>query len=731
MSLLDVNLKQEYRSPRDNIVNDFYIPLLKESILYKRSVGFFSSSSLLEISYGISNLINNDGKIQLIASPNLSEEDIEAINKGYELRENIIERVLLQYITEPQNYFEEERLNLLATLIAQERLDIKIAFSLKNNKLGLYHEKLGLMYDKDNNIVAFSGSMNETETAFVSNYEIVDVFTSWNDNARVTIKQNAFDNLWNNEDQSAYIYDFPEVAKNKLLSYKKDFVDWNIDKKEFTTKHIDSTIEKLKTVTNSPEIPAGVSLHDYQKRAIETWKEKRYNGIFDMATGTGKTFTGLGAITQLYKDLKGKLAVIIVCPYQHLVNQWVEDIVNFNINPIIGHSSSEQRDFKQRFKMAIMDYNLGVRNFFCFVCTNGTFATEYIQSQINNIRGDVLLVVDEAHNFGATNLKKTLTDKFNYRLALSATLERHGDTEGTQALLDYFGEKCIEFTLEDAIKGTNGDKFLTPYQYHPVVVYLTEDELEEYHSLSREISKCIIKKNGKTKLSDRGKIIAQKRSRLIAGAFNKVNALAKEIKPYKNDNHILVYCGATKIAEQDENGEDMRQIDAITELLGKNMGMNVAQFTSKEDSYTRDLLRRKFFDGDYLQALVAIKCLDEGVNIPAIKTAFILASTTNPKEYIQRRGRVLRKYPGKEFAIIYDFITLPRPLDEAINLTYEEIKCEKSMVRNEVNRMIEFNRLAMSKMEADKLIYEITDTYKLNEDDNLDDNIEMEEIYYE
>ena len=172
-----------------------------------------------------------------------------------------------------------------------------------------------------------------------------------------------------------------------------------------------------------------------------------------MATGTGKTFTGLGAITRLYKDLKGKLAVVIVCPYQHLVNQWVEDIINFNIHPIIGHSSSEQKDFKQRIKMAIMDYNLGVRNFFCFVCTNGTFATEYIQSQINNIRGDVLLVVDEAHNFGAENLKKTLTDKFNYRLALSATLERHGDEEGTQALLDYFGKKCIEFTLEDAIKG--------------------------------------------------------------------------------------------------------------------------------------------------------------------------------------------------------------------------------------------------------------------------------------
>lgn len=137
----------------------------------------------------------------------------------------------------------------------------------------------------------------------------------------------------------------------------------------------------------------------------------------------------------------------------------------------------------------------------------------------------------------------------------------------------------------------------------------------------------------------------------------------------------------------------------------------------------------KFYDGDYLQALVAIKCLDEGVNIPAIKTAFILASTTNPKEYIQRRGRVLRKYPGKEFAIIYDFVTLPRPLDESLNLTYNEIRSEKSMVRNEVNRMIEFKRLALNRMESDKLIYEIIDTYHLNEEEN--DDIVMEEEYYE
>lgn len=527
MSLIDVNLKKEYRSPRDNIVNDFYIPLLKEANLYKRSVGFFSSSSLMEISYGIANLVNNDGKILLIASPNLSDEDIEAINKGYEIRENVIERALMQYITEPQDYFEEERLNLLATLIAEERLDIKIAFSFKNEKLGLYHEKLGLMYDKENNIVAFSGSMNETENAFVNNYEIVDVFTSWNDNDRVIIKEKAFDKLWNNEDTSAIIYDFPKIAKEKLLSYKKSEVDWDIDKKQFikeVRKDSSTNLNKLKKVTNSPEIPAGISLHDYQIDAINNWKENNYCGIFDMATGTGKTFTGLGAITQLYKDLKGKLAVIIVCPYQHLVDQWVEDILNFNINPIIGHSSSIQRDFKHKFKMAIMDYNLGVRDFFCFVCTNGTFASEYIQSQIKNIRGNLLLVVDEAHNFGASNLKATLTDKFNYRLALSATLERHGDEEGTNALLSYFGKKCIEFSLEEAIN----QKFLTPYEYHPVVIYLTEEELEEYHALSKEISKCIVKKHGKTELNDRGKILSQKELGLLLEHITKYLHLQKK-----------------------------------------------------------------------------------------------------------------------------------------------------------------------------------------------------------
>ena len=716
MSLLDVSIKKEYRSPRDNIVNDFYIPLLKESVLYKRSVGYFSSSSLIELTYGISKLINNNGKIQLITSPNLSDEDIEAINKGYEIRENIIERTLLQYLTEPKNYFEEERLNLLATLIAEEKLDIKIAFSLNKDKVGLYHEKLGLIYDDEFNVIAFSGSMNETKTAFNNNYEIVDVFTSWTDPDRIKTKEEAFNNLWNNFDPNAQIYEFPKIVKDKLLSYKKDNVNYEIDKQQFNQEEI----SKLKIITNKPEIPSNITLHSYQQEAIENWKNNNYIGIFDMATGTGKTFTGLGAITKLYQDKKGKLAVIIVCPYKHLVNQWVEDIIKFNINPIIGHSESKQ-DYKQKLKLAIMDYNLGISDFFCFVCTNSTFAINDIQKQLDNIRRDTLLVVDEAHNFGANYLKKTLKDRYQYRLALSATLERHNDEIGTKALTDFFGKKCIEFTLDEAIE----KKFLTPYEYHPVIVYLTDEELDKYRELSKELTRCLVEKNGKIKLNEKGERIALERSRLVAGAYNKISTLSKEIKPYIKDNHLLVYCGATTIYREDDdyqeedNIEDIRQIDAITSLLGNDLDMYVSQFTSREDSEKREIIKRKFADGEYLQALVAIKCLDEGVNIPSIKTAFILASTTNPKEYIQRRGRVLRKFKGKEYAVIYDFITLPRPLDETINLTEEEIRCEKSMVKNELNRMIEFKRLALNKMKSDKLIDEIKETYQLW--DNLEE----------
>ena len=323
--------------------------------------------------------------------------------------------------------------------------------------------------------------------------------------------------------------------------------------------------------------------------------------------------------------------------------------------------------------------------------------------------------MDEAHNFGAGKLSKSLSEQIHYRLALSATIERHGDEEGTAKLSQYFGEKCIEYDLERAIK----ERKLTPYYYYPVVVTLTEVEFAKYRELSKEVFKHLhFDKKGKVTLSEQAKLILIKRARVVAGAEQKVAKLGELLEQYKTEKQILVYCGAarfldTSVLSGEVDATDQRQIDAVSSLIGNDLGMRVSQFTSRESAGEREQLKKEFADGDHLQVLVAIRCLDEGVNIPSIKLAFILASSTNPKEYIQRRGRVLRTAPGKTHAIIYDFITLPRPLEDVINMETEETRMDIALVKKEITRMKEFARISENPSAVDELIIKLEETYEL------------------
>ena len=729
MSLQNVTIGQEYRSSHGNIVKDFYIPILQQSTLYKRAVGFFSSSALIEVSKGISSLIQNGGFIQIVASPHLSDDDIEAIKKGYKLREEIVKNAVLRTLSEPTNYFEEERLNLLAGLIAENKLDIKIAIIEESGKHGMYHEKMGIFCDNYGNKIAFSGSMNESITAFQTNYESIDVFCNWRsneENARVEAKEIAFERIWNNNEEKVVIINFPELSDEIIKRYKKKPPNFDIDIEE---QHQNQVLLKHDTHKNYPVIPDDIKLHDYQLSAIAKWAEFGYSGIFDMATGTGKTITGLGAIVDLSKYLNNKLAVVIVCPYQHLVEQWVEDIEKFNIKPIIGYSASIQLDWRKRLENAIRDQKIGVqgKDFFCFICTNATFSSTFVQSQIQKIKSNTLLLVDEAHNFGASHLSKLLLDKYNYRLALSATIERFRDEYGTSCIFNFFGNKCIEYTLEKAID----DGWLTKYKYYPIICILSNDELDTYIDLTNEIRTCISKdKFGKLKLNEKGKRLALERARLVAGASDKINKLKEFILPFKDNSHILVYCGATKLYDPSSDSSDFddfekRQIDIVTNVLGNQLNMKVSQFTSKEDIKEREILKVKFVEGIELQLLIAIKCLDEGVNIPAINTAFILASTSNPKEYIQRRGRVLRLYKGKEYSTIFDFITLPYSTDSITSLTGEQINKVIGLVKNELQRASEFARISMNRFESEDVIDKIKSKYFIN-----DFKINMEDDFY-
>ena len=356
MSLKDINIKQEYRSLSDDIINDFYIPFLSEATLYHRAFCFFSSSALIEITKGICRLIKNGGKIRLIASPRLSEEDIEAINNGLKKRETVIEEALLRTLESHLGDFQEERLNLLSNLIAYGKLEIKIAFLESLNEYAMYHEKMGLITDQYNNTVAFSGSMNESLNAFRQNYESIDVFTSWSESSsRVKNKINIFNSMWNNSEKGVLVLDFPNVSKAILDKYKNnDKLDLDLDLKQFSKGDYvsendnisNSHCEPLKeawqyinnievTDPNEPHIPASVEIRDYQNLAIENWAKNNYCGIFDMATGTGKTYTALASIVRLYNDLNGNMAVVVICPYQHLVEQWKEDVLLFGFNPLV------------------------------------------------------------------------------------------------------------------------------------------------------------------------------------------------------------------------------------------------------------------------------------------------------------------------------------------------------------------------------------------------------------
>ena len=722
MSLKDHLIKSEYRSLIDDMVRDFYIPCLENAVSYRRAVGFFSSSSLVEVSQGIAKMAQNGGKIRIVASPYLSDEDIEAIKTGYENRKEVIEQALLRQLHEPVNYYASERMNMLANLVADGILDIRIAYTMDRSGMGMYHEKMGIIEDDEGNVIAFSGSNNESATAMSINYETMDVFRNWGDSSekeRVQLKCNAFHSIWNNNEPNIEVMEFENITKALIEKYRRKSTNFNIDKEEYPDGVSAEGERSIDKTTIAPRIPEGFELRDYQVEAIDKWEEQDFKGIFDMATGTGKTYTVLGAAARLSKRLEDRLALIIVCPYQHLVEQWVEDIVLFGMKPIIGYSSSIQRSWKKNLESAIRDQKLKVRKreFFCFVTTNATFSSEFVQNQLSKIRSDILLMVDEAHNFGADNLRRLLLPNYKYRLALSATLDRHGDPEGTEALYRYFGGKCIEYSLEKAI----GEGKLTPYKYYPVIVSLSDIELQEYDNLTTQIAKCLTKdKRGKTVLSEKGKRLALQRSRLVAGASGKIQALEKYIMPYIEDKHILVYCGATTVFDGNQenmqiDNDEIRQIDLVTDLLGNKLHMKVSQFTSKENVEERNILKREFADGSNLQALIAIKCLDEGVNIPKIKTAFILASTNNPKEYIQRRGRVLRLAEGKDYAEIYDFITLPRKLDEVTGITEEQMKRELTLVKNELCRAEEFARIALNSVTALAIIDDIRTAYDLQD----------------
>jgi len=669
MDFKDLNLKISYTSQGNNkIVEDFLNPALSLAKCYRRSVGFFSSSAFLPIIDGIQKLTNLGGVIQIVASPKISKEDIHAIELGLKNKESVIQDQMNDDFKNAIEELNDEELKLLAELIARNALEIRIAVT-KN--LGAYHDKLGIIDDWNNNCIVFSGSSNETLYGLVENYEKVRLSKSWNESdlERIEDEIEEFQSVWENRNPSLNVYNYHESAKKGLLQI---------------CKH-----RGIKTNLEDEEQKEPIKLRDYQKKAIAAWKDNSYKGFYVMATGTGKTWTAIYSIKELKKE---KDFVTVICaPYKHLIKQWYEDVKSVFPDSYIIMVSSENPSWRTEILNALYKKALLKNKDVIIISTIMSFASEKFEEVMSKEKFERLLIVDEAHRF---NVKTDKVKKdYKYMLGLSATPYSGSSAERGKELLEYFGGQVFYLGIEEAIeKG-----YLVKYNYYPIFVTATDTEEEYFTYCSQQIATCY--KNGK--LIDKDKFQRYRRNRLrtIALSDEKYESLQNIITSMNVKDHFIVYCGDGKI--QDEEGE-LRHISGVKKVLDE-CGYKPSQFTAKENMATRMALVESFTKG-YIDALAAIRCLDEGINIPSIENALILASNDDYREFVQRRGRILRLFGEKKEANIYDVIVLP-----SSTLT--------GWAKIELRRFWEYAKLSINK-EANRLkLEDLLEEYGLNFED--------------
>lgn len=648
-----------YESP----VKQLFIPLLRQASTYDVAVGYFTSGWLRDTAEGLAEFALSGGKCRWIVSPSLNEEDANIIVDTVSRKDGGIEYQERQLIDTIKALKKDARAELCA-LIAAEIIEFRIAEPKDFTTQGMLHAKIGVAADSSGNRVGFSGSYNLTARAKF-NWER-------GEESRIERLQGRFENLWTNNDPSYEIY----KPSRELIEFIR--TEAGVKLGEFLIKRKRRNRKQ-------------VEFRDYQLEAIENWGRNNGRGTFVMATGSGKTITALGTIDRLIdKIVKSKnrpLVIVIVLPLKHLLDQWHGEAASFGLDSIKCYESSST--WKKKLSERLAAISVTNEGYIIALVTNVTFSMENFQNFIQKIESDFLIVADEAHNLGSPTYLDALPENANFRLALSATPERHNDVFGTRSLFEYFGKAVIEFDLSDAIDAG----FLCPYKYHAHLCPMSDSEYEDYLELSQLIQGESSKRDGGGIKSKEQLRLEGKRADLITRVESKLEKLSELLKIQEVSggvNHTLVYCGSRR----GENSE--RHIERTIRLIG-GLGIKVRKFTSGESTIERKEILDLFSKGE-LEAIAAIKCLDEGVDVPQTRVAYILASTTNPREYIQRRGRVLRKAENKEYAIIHDFLVAPPP--------HRSHKTD--LVDRELARAREFSMLALNRNECESVLNELS-----------------------
>lgn len=735
---------KSFKSGTDSEPIEFFSECLYNSTRFDLMLGFFSSSAIRTLCDGFATFLYKGGRMRLIINNILSENDKTAVEAG--LKNSNIDTFDLSDIGKLKSTLSRKDIHFfecLSWLIANKRIEIKVIEP--KGKTGISHTKSGSFRDEVNT-VAFNGSCNFSRTALIDNIESIDAFCSWENGsmlAKTLYIQQSFEQIFTGNDKTVNYLDsscietsisnnFKVRNENELIDIEKEL---NADELNDTIrptvkrallkakKRLEQTIEKIKIEREKPRFPYP-SPRDYQQQAYENWRENGQKGLFAMATGTGKTITSLNCLLEIYNRL-GYYKALIIVPTITLVEQWESECRKFNFSSIykVYSKSSWKEDIANiKLREKMFEEN---KTSYIIITTYASFSKANTFRELNSFSAKTLLIADEAHNMGSESILKLLPNiKYKRRIGLSATPERQFDEEGNKKLFAFFGslnKYTYEYSMEEAIR----NKVLCRYFYYPHLVKLTSSEMDEYIKLSEKISRYFNPVQDKFDKHD--KILTAlllKRKRIIHKALNKKDVFKKILNEHFEDNknlkYTLVYVPEgndpndfyetdifNDIEETEDDNETVNLIDIYTQIVKElDNKITVKKFTAQ--TIDREEILSQFANGE-LDVLTSMKCLDEGIDVPRAEMAIFCASTGNPRQFIQRRGRILRTHKDKDFSYIHDLVVIPE-----VDVYSNSFQLERSMLKKELERVKNFSTLSENSAYTVNILLEIMNFYQLN-----------------
>ena len=731
----------------------FFSECLCNATSFDLMLGFFSSSAIEVLADGFAMFLYHGGNMRLIINDVLTQVDQNFISKGKDGRVlDFFDLDNLGKIKETLSRRNQHFFDCLSFLIMEKRLEIKIV--RPRDSVGISHPKLGVFSDAYNSI-GFNGSCNFSRNALIENIESITIDCDWDGEVaenRVRHNKEIFQKAFSELNPNYEYIDASQIKDNIQHCFRKKDIDLLLEEEEQIMRKdtkvypINNNVayalkrarEKVNNVIalikekypksegdkNIPVFPYPSGPHDYQQKAFEKWAANKQQGLFAMATGTGKTITSLNCLLNIYNGKAGCYKAIILVPTTVLVDQWAEECKKFHFDNVIK-VYSKNSTWKKALDNIILQEKIKDDNKvnYVIISTYASFARDNVFTVLTQLpRKKVLFIADECHNIGAGKIKIRLPYiPYLRRIGLSATPQRQFDDVGNKAINDFFNIKenyTFSYEMEQAIH----EGKLCQYYYYPHVVYLNSEEMNEYNELSVKLAKMYLVDSDQFKKDDILMALLLKRKRIIHKATGKKKVFYDILKERLKENgslkYTLVYVPegneTPEYFDNDNDGQDtiidddetQHLIEEYTRIVAEaNPHTTVMQFTA--ETVNREEILDKFAKGQ-LDVLTSMKCLDEGVDVPRSEMAIFCASTGNPRQFIQRRGRILRTHKDKKFAIIHDLVVAPK-----IDYASPSYKMERNLLDNEMRRVREFANLSQNSSDTVKELEDILTYYNL------------------